>query len=170
MKKLTKPFLVLICSALIICLALAVYTGVSRRRHWRDKFSQYEPSCTAVSEYILGITPSGGEYYLQDTGGGYVLINKGENGRAETGLPPDIQADMADLEQAFYKMTHRYGLEWISVSDDCVIYSEMSYGGCLIYCRDGKLDRDIKDQRVTEGYQRLIRLDDRWYSVHIRLR
>ena len=168
MKKIPKVILFSACAALAVILASVICFEVSTRRAIRDDFSGYEASCTEFSGYLLDISPSECGYYLNDTGGGYVLIRKDQDDSAETEIPSGMLENVKALEQAFYETTHRYGLEWVEISDGYVIYYEMSYGCCLIYSRGGKMDKAVKEQYVTQDHHRFIRLDEHWYAVRFK--
>ena len=165
MKKLQTSFILLFCLALMICLFF-VFLKETGQKQLRVYFSMNERSCTDFSEYVLDTVPADGEYSLRRVNEDYVLIRPNGSGSAEEiNIPSEMNRRIGDLQQAFRDTTGSKGPHRITVSNGHVIYFEEPSGGSLIYSRGGRLDKNIKKQRLDRKRHRFIKLKGHWYAV-----
>lgn len=170
MKKKAKS-IVLFIALLAIAYAL-IRIGFDTRFHLKQikRFSEYESSCEKISEYIL--SQGEGDYHIQyNTDSNKYILSK-RSGRhwddpyIDIDMPDELQPLIPDLYHGFYEMTHEYGVDWIDVENESVIYWEMNYGGKLIYTKDGQVDERHKS---NADYREYYKINDNWYAVFISL-
>ena len=80
-----------------------------------------------------------------------------------------ISSKLDELRETFYEVTHRSGPNLIFVTEEYVIFAEDGYYGCMIYSKDGPIDKTVKNKWCSQEYQRFNKLSDNWYSVYIDL-
>ncbi|MBQ8922382.1 MAG: hypothetical protein IJ060_09525 [Oscillospiraceae bacterium] len=156
-----------IFSAVIAAVILA--SVLNERKRIRDAFSEYEASCTGFADFLLkDAQPAGQEnviYAVSDHDGKYRLVRMGGGTNSEVLLSAADEADLRQTKQAFYKMTGRSGIAYISVSKDYIVFQEDSYGGKLIYSVQGGIDR--AHRKTDQDYQVFRKINENWYAVYI---
>ena len=145
------------------------YSIVDDRRRITEKFSEYETACTSFAEFLLQDLSSAdlkeASYsisYENDTcrlhrnaGDAHVIID----------LSPVCVTYVEQTEKAFERMTGRYSISFIDVSEDQVVFWEEGYGGKLIYASDGSVEKEYK--RIDHEYQAFQKINTCWYAVYI---
>ena len=169
----TKKTVCLI-SAVLLLSSLFMVTSCSDSKKFEESFSKHGESLTELAVYLQDITGGGAEFYLHydDENGTYRLSIRSED---EDFTALDLEQETAisskldELRETFYEVTHRSGPNLIFVTEDHVIFAEDGYYGCMIYSKDGSINRTTKKKWCSQEYQRFYKLSDNWYSVYIDL-
>lgn len=167
----TKKTICLI-SAVLLLSSLFMVTSCSDSKKFPERFSKYAKTCTELSEYFQDIADGSGEYYLHydsEKDEYRLSVRSEDDNYTHLDLPSDMKPGLDSLDKAFYEVTHRNGPNLIYVTEDHVIFAEDGYYGCMIYSKDGSIDRTTKNKWCSQEYQRFYRLNDNWYSVYIDL-
>ena len=161
-----------VITAVLLFAPVLMVTSCSDSKKFPERFSKYAKTCTELAEYFQDITDGSGNYYLHydSEKDEYRLIVRSEDDNyTHLDLPSDMKPGLESLDKAFYEVTHRNGPNLIFVTEEYVIFAEDGYYGCMIYSKDGSIDRTTKNKWYSQEYQRFYRLNDNWYSVYIDL-
>ena len=167
----TKKTVCLI-SAVLLLSSLITVTSCSDSKKFPERFSKYAKTCTELAEYFQDITDGSGNYYLHydsEKDEYRLSVRSEDDNYTHLDLPSDKKPELDNLDEAFYEVTHRNGPNIVHVTEDYVIFTEDGYYGCMIYSKDGPIDKTVKNKWCSQEYQRFYRLNDNWYSVYIDL-
>ena len=163
-----------VITAVLLFAPVFMVTSCSDSKKFEESFSKHGESLTELAVYLQDITGGGAEFYLHydDENGTYRLSIRSED---EDFTALDLEQETAisskldELRETFYEVTHRNGPNLIYVTEDHVIFAEDGYYGCMIYSKDGSIDKTVKNKWCSQEYQRFYKLNDNWYSVYIDL-
>ena len=161
-----------VITAVLLFAPVFMVTSCSDSKKFPERFSKYAKTCTELAEYFQDITDGSGNYYLHydsEKDEYRLSVRSEDDNYTHLDLPSDMKPELDNLDKAFYEVTHRNGPNLIFVTEEYVIFAEDGYYGCMIYSKDGSIDRTTKNKWYSQEYQRFYRLNDNWYSVYIDL-
>ena len=161
-----------VITAVLLFTPLFMVTSCSDSKKFSERFSKYAKTCTELAEYFQDITDGSGNYYLHydsEKDEYRLSVRSEDDNYTHLDLPSDMKHGLDSLDKAFYEVTHRSGPNLIYVTEDHVIFAEDGYYGCMIYSKDGSIDKTVKNKWCSQEYQSFHKLSDNWYSVYIDL-